>query len=271
MNVIEYLKGLLGAEKEEGPVGIRIAAVSHKGEVRGNNEDNFYVMGTVLPLLHEGTEGILEFQVEPEGQAAAAVFDGMGGEAAGELASFTAADKMKELSGQRIFSEESVKELCADLNRSVTEAAEKEKYTQIGTTAVLFFTKGNQYIMGNVGDSPFYLFRKGKLTLLSEAHVSRLPLELQGFLGRKPALTQFLGMGDEEVRMEPFVKKGTCMPGDRVLLCSDGLTDMAEEKEIENILREEKETVRCVERLLETALDQGGRDNITIILCDITE
>ena len=68
MNVIEYLKGLLGAEKEEGPVGIRIAAVSHKGKVRGNNEDNFYVMGTVLPLLHEGTEGILEFQVEPEGQ-----------------------------------------------------------------------------------------------------------------------------------------------------------------------------------------------------------
>ena len=78
-------------------------------------------------------------------------------------------------------------------------------------------------------------------------------------------------MGDEEVRMEPFVKKGTCMPGDRVLLCSDGLTDMAEEKEIEDILREEKETARCVERLLETALDQGGRDNITIILCDITE
>ena len=64
MNVIKYLKDLLGAEKEAGPVGFRIAAVSHKGKVRGNNEDNFCVMGTVLPLMHEGTEGILEFQVD---------------------------------------------------------------------------------------------------------------------------------------------------------------------------------------------------------------
>lgn len=271
MNVIKYLKDLLGAEKEAGPVGFRIAAVSHKGKVRGNNEDNFCVMGTVLPLMHEGTEGILEFQVKPEGQVTVAVFDGMGGEAAGELASFTAAEKMRELSGQKTFSEESVKELCMDLNRSVTEAAEREKYIQIGTTAVLFFAKGNQCIMGNVGDSPFYLFRRGELTLLSEAHVSRLPPELQGFLGRKPTLTQFLGMGEEEVRMEPFVKQGSCMSGDRVLLCSDGLTDMIEEEDIESILREERKTARCVERLLEKALDQGGRDNITIVLCDITE
>jgi len=120
-----------------------------------------------------------------------------------------------------------------------------------------------------VGDSPAYFFREGRLSLISVPHTNYRLLELQGAKGMKPSLTQFLGLDEEDVLIEPHIQRGVLQKGDRILLCSDGLTDMIKDEEIESIMKRRADAGQCVRILLEEALHKGGRDNITIILCDM--
>lgn len=255
---------------------IEAAAVSHQGKIRGNNEDNLYFQGRFLPAEHLGTEEI--WNISGEQKLAAAVFDGMGGEAAGELASYAAVQEMKRYleskdrnigNWEKLVGPGEISELCASLNRQVVEAARRGKYTQIGTTAVMAFLGEEKYLICNLGDSPAYLFRNGVLSLLTSAHTNARLLEAQGISGIKPGLTQFLGIAEEELLLEPHLVQGDLEPQDQLLLCSDGLTDMVSEEQIAHILKNNRTVSSCVEQLLHTALYQGGRDNITIILCKI--
>lgn len=269
--MIEKLKNLLlpRRRREQAAFLVEAAAVSHQGRIRGNNEDNLYAQGRILPLFHSGTEDVWKFSLQKD--LTAAVFDGMGGEAAGELASYTAAWGMKEFMRnlKGAVSLQEVSSLCVDLNHRVVEAARQEKYSQIGTTAVMAFLGEGEYLICNLGDSPAYLFRNGRLSLLTLPHTNESSLKLQGITGRKPGLTQFLGIAEEELILEPYMVQGDLREHDRILLCSDGLTDMVPEAEIEYILGEEPEAPDCLRRLLNKALEGGGRDNITMILCQI--
>ncbi len=255
---------------------IEAAAVSHQGKIRENNEDNLYFQGRFLPVDHWGTKEI--WNSSGEKKLTAAVFDGIGGEAAGELASYAAAQEMNRYltsegknagNGEKIIGPGEINTLCISLNRKVVEAARQGKYTQIGTTAVMAFLNEEKYLICNLGDSPAYLFRNGALSLLTNPHTNARFLKNQGISGIKPGLTQFLGIDEGELMLEPYLVQGDLEPDDQLLLCSDGLTDMVPEEQITYILKKKLTISSCVEQLVHAALDQGGRDNITIVLCRI--
>ena len=94
-------------------------------------------------------------------------------------------------------------------------------------------------------------------------------LKEQGITGRKPGLTQFLGIEEEEYQIDPQISVTETREGDLYLLCSDGLTDMCSEEEIVEILSRDEAVAACVEELTDRALKHGGRDNITVILCRV--
>ena len=100
------------------------------------------------------------------------------------------------------------------------------------------------------------------------ASVPILPIYCQenGITGRKPYLTQYLGIDPDEMMIEPYIKSYYLQEGDTFLICSDGVTDMVEEQEICRILAHNEDVGDCVDLLIQAALDGGGKDNITAIV-----
>ena len=94
-------------------------------------------------------------------------------------------------------------------------------------------------------------------------------LQKLGITNRKPGLTQFLGIDEEQFALTPHIKAFEVLKGDVILLASDGLTDMVDETVISNVLSVEKTPARAVSGLQELALANGGVDNITIIVCRV--
>lgn len=84
-------------------------------------------------------------------------------------------------------------------------------------------------------------------------------------------MTQHLGMNPEEITLFPYIVDDAVMRRDKYLICSDGLTDMVPEEAIKNILNRDLSLLKCNRLLLKTALDNGGRDNITIITCKVEQ
>lgn len=261
------------------------AAVScSKGLYRKNNEDNFYFNGKILKTGSEGLEHIITNQIRLPGKddyswIFYSVFDGIGGASYGEIASGTAAGTVKKNLYRKGYInptdiESSLNRLFQDMNDEVVHTAKKLAANQMGTTMVsLFFFNGKVWI-SNLGDSPGYLFRDGELIKLTKEHTDAEMMKMTGILGRKPGLTQYLGMDPEQVRIRPAITCHTLQHHDRLLICSDGLTDMVPDSIIRTILMSNKEglfrTARsCVSILTEEALKAGGKDNITIIICDL--
>ena len=248
---------------------LEAAAGCSKGLRRGNNEDNLYFDGIVLNEEHEGLSHALIRVFSDEENVFLSVFDGMGGEEAGETASYRAALAAKEYFREgRILPADKkgmLQELSSEMNRAVCAAAEEAVTGRMGSTAVSFFFRKNEVFVMNLGDSRAYRFRDGTFLKISRDHLERLPEGSR----RKPGLTQFLGIFPEELRIEPFIAKGEVLKGDAYLLCSDGLTDMLTEEEICSVVASCPDTAACVDRLIEKANEKGGRDNITAILCRI--
>lgn len=232
-----------------------------RGRVRQNNEDNFYICGKWRPA--EQPEGdILLTGTFPAGTGEpAAVYDGMGGEAAGEVASFLAASNTGPLSGRdpgRAMTEQLLK-----LNRAVCAYASENAISAMGTTAVSALFGRKKVTIANLGDSRAYLFREGSLVQRSVDHSAAVPSR------RKAPLTQHLGLPEEEYLLEPSVSELACRDGDRFLLCSDGLTDMVPEARIREILAETVSCEDAVRALVTQAMENGGYDNITVLLCRV--
>ncbi|MCD8157265.1 MAG: hypothetical protein LUD53_07575, partial [Clostridiales bacterium] len=112
----------------------------------------------------------------------------------------------------------------------------------------------------NIGDSRIFRLSKGQMEQLSMDHVGVAPY------GRKPPLSQNLGIPPTEMLIEPYAATAAYREGDIYLICSDGLTDMLSTNQIAQVLGQYpiETAAGC---LLEKALERGGRDNITIILC----
>lgn len=245
---------------------IYAACMCNKGKIRGNNEDNFFFNGRYLPEKNQGIPKPLWMEQRTTSRVYLAVYDGMGGENFGEIASYTAAkgspSQQSEAPG---FEEEYLEKFAIRLSAEVAEQGEALVTNHMGTTMAAVSFCGEYAYICNVGDSRVYLLRDGLLLQLSVDHVSNR----SGKSGKKAPLTQYLGVNPEEMRIEPSISRITLKEKDRILICSDGVTDMLSDKEILHIMVDNSKPAGCVWALTEAALGNGGRDNITAIVCNI--
>jgi protein phosphatase len=197
------------------------------------------------------------------------VFDGMGGEEKGETASFLAARVMQERAAAEVPDPEAYfASLCEEMNLAVCRENETLASGRMGTTMVsLLFSRGSVCAC-NLGDSRAFRYREGTLLQISTDHVETLgPADIRA--GRKPRLIQHLGVPPRLLKLEPSTAECACKKGDVYLICSDGLTDMVSEERLAQLLGTGKSVRRIAERLLSAALDAGGRDNVTAIICAV--
>ena len=249
---------------------IEYAYACHMGKVRNNNEDNFWCCGETLAEEHQGIDHVGTGCVPQSDLPLLAVFDGMGGESCGEVASYLAAqscgdfyrkNKRKLREDPRNFLEEA----CAEMNRAVCGYSRENRIQSMGTTAALL-AFGRDGVFGcNLGDSRIYQARNGQFRQISRDHV------LGGMMFGKAPLIQFVGIPEESMKLEPSIVREESAAGIRYLICSDGITDMLADGEIADILAREVPVEETVGILLDRALKKGGRDNATLILCEIKE
>ena len=249
---------------------IEYAYACHMGKVRNNNEDNFWCCGETLAEEHQGIDHVGTGCVPQSDLPLLAVFDGMGGESCGEVASYLAAqscgdfyrkNKRKLREDPRNFLEEA----CAEMNRAVCGYSRENRIQSMGTTAALL-AFGRDGVFGcNLGDSRIYQARNGQFRQISSDHV------LGGMMFGKAPLIQFVGIPEESMKLEPSIVREESAAGIRYLICSDGITDMLADGEIADILAREVPVEETVGILLDRALKKGGRDNATLILCEIKE
>lgn len=247
--------------------GIRAACLCHTGYVRSNNEDNFYFRGLSLPEENNGLEIPLCWEFDTEKRVSLALFDGMGGQARGQTAAFTAAQTLHQLAEKPendpiLY----LTRLTRGLNLGVHRRSGQLHIHGMGTTLALLCFLENKVYSCNLGDSRIYRFREGKLEQLSLDHTdAQVGWNLYG----RARLTQYLGMDPGEFRVEPCITEQPLRSGDVYLLCSDGLTDMVTPGMLRKLLEEEHDPERCVQSLVGQALEAGGRDNVTVILCRV--
>jgi protein phosphatase len=234
---------------------LRYAALSETGKVRDNNEDSVYADGRIF-----------------------IVADGMGGHRAGEIASAAAIEEFL------VYESENRESSPLDRMRGGILAANYAIYHMalndpglegMGTTFTAALLEGDIYL-GHVGDSRAYLWRRGDLRLLTrdhslvekmvrEGHISSLEARVHP---QRNVILRALGISD---RLEVDVDSIAIRAGDRLLLCSDGLTATVEEKQLLQVISDDHEPDRLCRRLVDAAIDHGGTDNVTVIVVDLAE
>lgn len=238
---------------------VRCVGNSDTGLRRPNNEDAFLAR---------------------EDLGIAALADGMGGAASGEIASATFINSITEsFSLPPSRSEEEILAFVKDLFRSVNQriltlANETPKHRGMGCTAELLVFHDTGYVLGHVGDSRTYLYREGMLQRLTRDHsVVQEQLE-KGLIRQEDArrhamrhvVLRAVGVSD---LLAVDLLRGEVRREDRFLLCSDGLTDMAEESDIRDVIARHRDLQRAADDLVALAKAGGGHDNITVVLCEV--
>lgn len=247
---------------------IKYAYTCHIGKIRNNNEDNFWCCGEFLNAQNQGMSHIQSGCRKQSELPVMAVFDGMGGESCGEMAAFLAAESCglhyKEQKDRiRRDGEQFLLEACEKMNQAVCDYGTENRIDSMGTTAAML-AFGEDMIYGcNLGDSRIYRSSCEKFGQISEDHTLG-----RHFLGKAP-LTQYLGMQEKDLKLAPSLTSYPVAEGDRYLICSDGITDMLSDGEIADIFTREIPVEETVQVLVERALKKGGRDNITVILCEV--
>lgn len=249
---------------------IEYAYTCHIGKIRNNNEDNFWCCGDSLEAQNQGMSHIRSGYMKQSEYPLLAVFDGMGGESCGEMAAFLAAEACGEhfktaKDGIRNDPEEFLNEICESMNQAICDYGRTNKINSMGTTAALLAFAEDAVYSCNLGDSRIYKSDREKFYQISQDHVLGRSL-----FGKAP-LTQYLGMEEENLQLEPSISRQEIKIGDRFLLCSDGITDMLSDGEIADILSRDIPVAKTVEILVDRTLKKGGRDNITVVLCEIME
>ena len=251
---------------------------THKGNIRSHNEDNIYVEGAFRNDLKMDNVAITGGK---EGRPRTyAVLDGLGGEESGEKASFIGALGIRRYDEEGRVSD--VDGYVSLVNRSVIKEALKNDARAMGTTFVMLHVDEDRVIVANVGDSRAYLFREDSLKQLSRDHSVVQSMIDNGFMKESERhtsshageLTQYLGMrSEEDIEPAADVVTMSIFPDDVFLLCSDGLTGELSDNEIENIIREHsgKGAKYVALVLLKEALTKKGSDNVSVVVCRITE
>jgi PPM family protein phosphatase len=271
-------------------VRIDVDARSHAGLVRPNNEDQFFVanMSRVLETrLTSLPPGDVPERAE-ELNYVMIVADGMGGHAAGELASRMAISALAALALDLPDWILKLNKGAAELERRARETVQQvgavlfERGHQdaalrgMGSTLTIARSLGRDLLIAHVGDSRAYLFRRGTLHRLTKDHTYAQMLVDCGRLhpsdvtisGVRHILTNALGGSSEHVDVDVDILR--LETGDRLLLCSDGLTDLVDDDTITETLTGASASGEACDRLLQLALDRGGRDNVTVIVAAYT-
>jgi protein phosphatase len=210
---------------------------------------------------------IKEFQ---DGSTLLGVFDGLGGQAAGEKASERARDSMEEFDPRSQSLERHLVELMQIANRSILDMVdEAPALSGMGTTVTVAYVGNGSVTWAHVGDTRLYLFREGKLERITEDDTIPGLLLAEGEIDQEEArvhplknvLFDCVGRGDFEAHAGRFETKND----DLLLLSTDGLHDEVPEEEMISILLLNKDLQGKLEALVSAALDAGGRDNITVV------
>ena len=249
---------------------------SDVGQVRQINEDSLVTLEATV-LEHEGNLPIALYVIA----------DGMGGHQSGEVASSIAARTVGAVvnssligpvvAGDPVARDETT---CAQLlrqgileaNRRIAELA-RERHSDLGTTVVAALVIGNQLTVANVGDSRAYLLREGALSPLTTDHSLVMQLVLAGQIEHDDIYTHprrneiYRALGDPRITEEEVdIYTHRLMPGDGLLLCSDGLWDFVRDPAIQGILVQDGADPQTLsDALVAEANRQGGEDNVSVV------
>lgn len=242
---------------------VTVTALTHRGAVRPANEDAV-VLGA-LTVAGADMEAPVRCDLPLTGPIVLAVADGLGGHAAGEIASEHAVHRMAE-SNHQLNGPDDVDTLLRHIDDEIKEhALQHAEFSGMGTTVagMLLTADGNYWF--NVGDSRTYRIEGSRLRQLSQDDSPALPPSEDGKPVTTNFITQSLG-GSGSTAMTPHV--GTDHePGPGAwLMCSDGLSDLVAPDEMERILAESTGDDAAVHTLWKAAMEAGGRDNISILL-----
>ena len=249
-------------------------AASNVGKRRQNNEDNYYFDGNYVNSANDIFAESLNST-----ELIVSVCDGMGGEEAGEVASQIAVESLNKCYKYLLdnnLSDEAIEKYVNYSNDLICGEIKKYK-KRMGTTYTLLGIKDGVVTASNIGDSRIYRYSNGVLEQISHDHTEAQSMVDAGVVSaeesmkipEKHRLTQHLGIFPYEMIIEPYIVRFPVSAGDRYLLCSDGLTDMLTNSEISAILCKKQSLKTIVDELISSALNKGGRDNVTIVLCEI--
>lgn len=224
------------------------------------NQDNFICDGQYLDGSQNMGFPLCGVKSEKE-YPVFGIFDGMGGEERGEIASYIAAKRAAALRVKGNAAPD-LAQFCEKANEDICRYAAGHHISSMGTTAAVLAFTSQQITLCNIGDSKIFRFNGKELEQISQDHVAA------SAFGRKPPLSQNLGIPPDELWLEPYIAKGEYSHGDVYLICSDGLTDMVRQEDIKEALNLQPLEKAGME-LLNRALDNGGKDNITILLCQV--
>lgn len=251
-----------------------------KGRVRVNNEDNFYFNSKYLTADNRDKSTSLSEPSVTGDVLIYGVFDGMGGESLGEMASLISAQTLgkyhsKIKSGEYKISEKLLLRVINDANSQICKKIVESGEKRIGTTFSALYINNDKARVINVGDSRVYLFRNGRLIQISEDDTTAQRLVNMGLITKEKAkvhedrhkLTQHLGIFQDEMTIEPHVSERIAIKkGDKFLLCSDGLTDMVDDETITKTLCKNIDSRQLSSELVNLALENGGKDNVTAMV-----
>jgi len=241
---------------------MEISGITDKGKQRSGNEDSWFADEDLGLLM---------------------VADGMGNEAGGSLAAEIVTTTVPEIIRQEgsnlsnlndPFAVDIISKQMVELNRSVHDSAiGKAGLSGMGSTVVMALVRGDKAMIAHMGDSRAYLMRDGFMLALTKDHsVLRMLMEAgeitEEEMKSHPArgkVTRFIGMEDD---VPPDITMISLENGDRLLLCSDGLTNMLSDKEIAEQLRRAVSPKAVCRYLVDAANAAGGKDNITVVLAD---
>jgi protein phosphatase len=268
-------------------VTFEFSAVTDRGKVRTNNEDHFLV-SQISRRHHTLSTNVsvedLPAQAGDDGYIMV-VADGMGGMAAGDVASRVAISagveifqrspkwgfKINKKEARELF--ERISEHLRKIDQTLTAQSEADhRLYGMGTTLTVSYSVGVDLFIIHLGDSRAYLFRAGQLQQLTKDHTVAQAMADAGYISaedvrhhrKRHVLTNFLGGHHGKVKGD--VRWLRLRDDDRLLLCSDGLTDMVDDESIARILETHDSPADATQALLAQALNHGGLDNITIIV-----
>ncbi|NLW43206.1 MAG: Stp1/IreP family PP2C-type Ser/Thr phosphatase [Tissierellia bacterium] len=241
---------------------MKFDAVSNVGKVRNNNEDSYYIS-------------------EKENFPLFIVADGIGGHNFGEIASKMAVDVIKNTI-KTIENYDNLDELESDMIKAISNANDEvydmsnsaDEYAGMGTTLTALYVYHDSMLIGHVGDSRTYAVNDREIRQLTEDDtiVNRLlklgeitPSEAINH-PKKNIITNAIGT---DSNIDISLVQYNYGKGEYILMCTDGLTDMATNEEILNTINEQKTPSKISAKLLEIALEAGGKDNITLIILQV--
>ena len=265
---------------------LKAFGITDTGKVRNSNEDQFLIAELTKAMrVRQTSLPEPRLQVGEERAHLMLVADGMGGHRAGERASAIAVVAIEQFTlntfrwffdTDSIGAQKVLAQFQSALSRAdakiFEEAAENPKLKGMGTTLTMAFQLGAQLCIVHVGDSRAYLYRDGQLHQLTKDHTLIAELVRSGAITEDRAAAHHLRhviinvVGGHEIGVKVEARALVIQAGDRVLLCSDGLTEMLKDEAIMAVLEAEPLPENAARALVAQANDAGGRDNISVLI-----